>query len=55
MQQLNGFDELRNEQRAIWKCSAKIDTTAASLYFPASYFSFRFLPLAKIIERMENG
>jgi hypothetical protein len=55
MQQLHGFDELRNNQGVIRKYSAKMDTTAVSLCLSASYFSFRFLPLAKIIERMGNG
>jgi hypothetical protein len=32
-----------------------IDATVLSLYLSALYFSFQFLPLAKIIERMENG
>jgi hypothetical protein len=55
MQQLHGFDELLNDQGVIQNCGAKIDTTAASLHWSASYFKFRFLRLAKIIERMGNG
>jgi hypothetical protein len=51
MQQLHGFDELRNDQGIIRKRSAQIDTTGASLYLSASDFSFRLLPLAEIIER----
>jgi hypothetical protein len=32
-QRLHGFDELRNDQGVIRNRSAKIDTTAVSLYF----------------------
>jgi hypothetical protein len=55
MQQLHGFDELRNDQVTIQNRSVKMDTAVISLYISASYFRFRLLPLAKIIERMENG
>jgi hypothetical protein len=55
MQQLHGFDKLRDDQGVIRNRSAKIDTTAVSIHLSALSFSFRFLPLAKIIERMENG
>jgi hypothetical protein len=54
-QQLRCFDESRNDQGIIQNRSAKINTTGASLYLPASYFSFRVLRLAQKIERMENG
>jgi hypothetical protein len=55
MQQLHGFDELLNDQGIIRNSSAKTDTTVVSLYLSATYFSFRNLPLAKIIERIGNG
>jgi hypothetical protein len=56
MQQLHGLDELRNDQGIIRKFSAKNNTTIAiSLFLSVSTLSFRFLRLAKIIERMENG
>jgi hypothetical protein len=55
MQHLHVFDEQLNDQEIIQNCGVKFDTTFASLYLSASYFSFRCLPLAKIIERMENG
>jgi hypothetical protein len=39
-QQLRGFDELRNDQGVIHNRSAKINTTAASLYqYSVSEFS----------------
>jgi hypothetical protein len=53
MQQLHGFDELRNDQEIFRNRSAKIDTAPLSFKFSASYFDFRFLRLAKIVERME--
>jgi hypothetical protein len=40
-QQLRGFDELRNDQMITHNRSAKINTTAASLYLATSTFSFR--------------
>jgi hypothetical protein len=43
IQQLHGFDELRNAQGVTLNRSAKINKTAASLYLPASSFSFRIL------------
>jgi hypothetical protein len=55
MQQLHGFGESRNDQKAIQNRNSKIKTSVVSLYLSASYFSFRFLPLAKIIEQIENG
>jgi hypothetical protein len=55
MQQLHGFDKLRNDQGIIRNRSAKIDTTVVSLYLPESNLFYLFFPLAKIIERMENG
>jgi hypothetical protein len=55
MQQLHGFDELRNDRRVIRNRTKKIDTALISLCFSEPYFRFRLFPLAKIIERMENG
>jgi hypothetical protein len=46
-QQLHGFDELRNDQGIIQNRSAKTNTTPASLYLPASSFSFQIRRLAK--------
>jgi hypothetical protein len=46
-QQLRGLDESRNDQGIIQNRSAKINTTVASLYQPASPFSFRILRLAQ--------
>jgi hypothetical protein len=47
MQQLHGFDELRNDERIIHR-SAKMNTTILSQCFSsASNFCFRFLRLAK--------
>jgi hypothetical protein len=54
-QQLRGFDKFCDDQRVIQNRSAKVDKTVAILDLLASYFSFRFLLLAKNIERMENG
>jgi hypothetical protein len=45
MQQLHGFDELRNDQPAIRNRSAKIERISVSLYLSA----------AEIIEQIENG
>jgi hypothetical protein len=47
MQQLRGFDELRNDQMIIQNRSAKIKKMAASLYLPSSHSSFRFLRLTQ--------
>jgi hypothetical protein len=52
-QQLRCFDESRNDQRIIRNRSSKINTIAASLYLPASYFSFRVLRLAQ--KKRANG
>jgi hypothetical protein len=51
VQRLHGFDEFRNGRWIIQNRSAKADTAALSFYLLASYFSFRFLPLAIKIER----
>jgi hypothetical protein len=53
-QQLHGFDEFCNDQAIIQNRSAKMNTTASSLYLPASPFSLQILRLAPKIERMEN-
>jgi hypothetical protein len=55
MQQLHGFDELRNDQGIIQNRRAKIDTTPMSLYLSASSLSFRLLWLANLIEWIEYG
>jgi hypothetical protein len=55
MQKFHRFDEQRDDEGVIWNRSAKIDTIDLLLYLSASRFSFRFLPLAKIIEQMKNG
>jgi hypothetical protein len=55
VQQLRGFDILRNNQVIIRNRSAKVDITVVSFYLSASYFSFRFLPLAKIIKLVERA
>jgi hypothetical protein len=39
MQQLHGFDKLRNDQGIIHNRGVKIDTIAVSLYLSASYIS----------------
>jgi hypothetical protein len=54
-QQLRGFDEMRNDQVIIQKYSVMINTIVASLYLPASTFSFRILRLAKKNGQIENG
>jgi hypothetical protein len=41
-QQLDGFDESRNDQGNIQNYSAKISTIVASLYLPASPSLFEF-------------
>jgi hypothetical protein len=53
-QQLRGFDELRNDQVFLIR-SAKISKIVASLYLPASYFSYRFLRLAQKNRANGNG
>jgi hypothetical protein len=55
LQELHGADAFHNDKGAIWNPSAKIDTTILPLRLPKSYLSFRFLRLAKIFERKENG
>jgi hypothetical protein len=55
MQQLHGFDELRNNQGIILNRTSKTSLAVISLYFSASYLSRRFILLAKRIKRMENG
>jgi hypothetical protein len=42
MQQLHGFDELRNDKGIIQNRIDKINTTATSLYLPASLSFFDF-------------
>jgi hypothetical protein len=42
MEQLRGFDEMRNDQGVIRFCSAKIDTTAVSLYLSSLNSVFNF-------------
>jgi hypothetical protein len=46
-QQLHGFDESRYDQGIIRNRSAKINTTVASLYLPASSISFRIIRLSQ--------
>jgi hypothetical protein len=48
-QQLHGFDELCNVQGIIHKLSVTINTTFASLYLPAFYFTSRILRQTKKI------
>jgi hypothetical protein len=48
MQQLHGFDELRNDQAITRNRNATIGRTLLLLYLSAPYFSFRLYPLAKI-------
>jgi hypothetical protein len=54
MQQVNGFDESRNNKGMILNLSEKTETAALSIYVSASTFSSRFLRVAKIIERIDN-
>jgi hypothetical protein len=55
MQQLHGFDKLSRDQLIIRNRRTTIETIALSLFLSAPYFSFRFLPLAEIIDQIENG
>jgi hypothetical protein len=47
VQELTGFDELRNDQGMIRSCTAKTITIMVSLYLSASCLSFWLLRLAK--------
>jgi hypothetical protein len=40
MQQRHGFDEVRNDQGLLWKCSVKIYSTKGSLGFPHHFLVF---------------
>jgi hypothetical protein len=54
MQQLHGFDELRNAQGITRNRRVENDKAVASLYLSASYLSFDFFHQPKK-ERMKNG
>jgi hypothetical protein len=53
MQQLHGFDELRNNKRMIQNLKAKMNQAVVSSYL--SNFLNVYLRLAEKIERMKNG